>query len=67
MIPSILIQLENGPNESFIFIFVSSSDPNLLRKKIDKTKQQQQKKTHKKKTMALLRLVVNGKATHGFS
>ena len=30
--PSILIQLENGPNE-FIFIFVSSSDPNLLRKK----------------------------------
>ena len=35
--PSILIQLENGPNE-FYFIFISSSDTNLLRKKSVKQK-----------------------------
>ena len=33
--PLILIQLENGPNE---FIFISSSDTNLLRKKSVKQK-----------------------------
>ena len=37
MFPSILIQLENGPND-FIFIFISSSDPNFLRKKSVKQK-----------------------------
>ena len=37
MFPSILIQLENSPNE-FIFIFISSSDTNLLRKKSVKQK-----------------------------
>ena len=37
MFPSILIQLENGPNE-FFFIFISSSDTNLLRKKSVKQK-----------------------------
>ena len=45
MFPSILIQLENGPNEFFFFFFLSS-DTNLLQKKICKTKN--------KKTMALV-------------
>ena len=36
--PSILIQLENGPNEFYFLFFISSSDPNLLRKKSVKQK-----------------------------
>ena len=45
MFPSILIQLENGPNEFHFYFFISSSDTNLLQKKSVKQKI--------KKTMAL--------------
>ena len=38
LFPSILIQLENGANEFYFYFFISSSEPNLLRKESVKQK-----------------------------